>query len=273
MEKIYKGYIEPIKKPTDRIYGNNGTPLEILQPDLDWTLFLPQKDDVQSNASFDSDNCTGEAMIHAIEIYLKRKYGEDNHFSPRALGIEAGTYPPGNDPMTVADAERNKGLIKDSSLPFDDTVQTVEQYYSPKPLTASLLVEEQQWHGINDFQYEFVFTNEHTPEEKLARLKECLAMSPLPIAVHAWSQDEDGLYYRPQGMPDVHFTTLYKIDSDNSFWVDDSYFPFRKHLRADFGFNFALRIYDKRKQKLPIIKHKTFFSFFPAWFRQIKQCV
>ena len=260
MENKQFGFIMPVQKETDRVFGASVTPMDIF-PTSNWLQWLP-KVQLQAKNGIDSQNCTGYGTSNIVATYLRRKYTELNDFSERGIGILAGTRPPGNDPITVIQAWRDHGVIKEATLPFDDTVTFIEKYYSPSPLTASMLVEAQQWHADYDIQYDIVPTDRKS-------LKEALSHSPLGISVYAWAMDEKGLYYRPNNARDTHWVMCYNINDDGTLNLFDSYDKTRKVLRADFVPQFALRYYVTKKQKtLPIVKRKTFFGFLHNWFPQ-----
>src|SRR3990167_10011975 len=131
------GFLIPTFKPTDYILGAGKIPEEILQEDANWLQFLPLFE-IQKKGT-ETYNCTAYGSTSALEILFKRKYEEEKNYSDRALGIVAGTVPPGNDPNTVAQAIRDNGLINEELLPFSDDIISVEKYYSPKPLPDNLV--------------------------------------------------------------------------------------------------------------------------------------
>lgn len=61
-----------------------------------------------------------------------------------------------------------------------------------------------------------------TQQEKISRLKEGLLRGPVCISVTAWYQNEQGLYYSPQGLNNGHWCLCYKID-ETGIYVFDSY--------------------------------------------------
>ena len=51
-----------------------------------------------------------------------------------------------------------------------------------------------------------------------------LKYSPVGFSTYAWTKDENGLYYRPQGETDNHFVCVYGYEEGKYWKVFDSYF-------------------------------------------------
>ena len=188
-------------------------------------------------------NCTAFATNNAIEILAKRKYGNEPNYSDRCLGILAGTYPPGNDPHIVCEALRKNGVCFESELPFDEFIPTVDQYYSPSPLTKDLVKKAEKFLFDYDFKHEWVYRDKGLPlEEKQARLMEALMYSPLNVSVMAW-REKKGLYTKKKGEADTHWTTLFGYEKGKHWLVFDSYKPYVKKLAWDYDFGYAKRLY------------------------------
>src|SRR3990167_3110835 len=131
------GFIAPIFKDEDYLFGDANIPDEILCPDGDWRPWLPDIE-VQNVNKVETYNCTAFGTTNAIEIFLLKKYGIKFNFSDRGLGIMAGTKEGGNDPQTVAEALKHFGLFAEDILPFNDDIKTINDYYSPNPLPQNL---------------------------------------------------------------------------------------------------------------------------------------
>lgn len=237
-----KGFLPPYVEEEEYLFGKLKP--ETLQEDGQWDNFLPPFEPQKKNV--ETSNCTGFTTTSIIEMLLKRKYGEVKNFSDRALGIVAGTYPPGNTPSKVAEAARKKGLIEEPYLPFINDITNVDAYYSPNPLPAHLLRKMKQFLAVYDIGHEWVFTPFYKPEEKIFNLKETLKHSPVGVSVYAWF--EDGKYYdKPPGARDNHFTILYGYE-DKKYWkIFDSYKNEYKKLYWNYGFEFGKSFSIERK--------------------------
>jgi hypothetical protein len=231
--------------------ANTGIVGAALQEDGDWTPFCPENE--PQKKIIETFNCTAFGYTNRIEILWKRVFNIVRNFSERALGIAAGTRPPGNSPFTVAEAARKTGLVDDHLLPFDESIMTIEQYYSPSPLTLALLNVARAFLRLCVPQHDWVGTDR-------ASLREALKTSPIGITVTAWYRDADRLYYFPPGMKNNHDTTLVKINAAGTYVVYDSYpdenGSYFKTLRADCQFQLAMRYW-----LAPGIKDSTFNVF------------
>mgnify|MGYP001599222192 CR=1 FL=1 len=137
------------------------------------------------------------------------------NYSDRALGIMAGTKPPGNDPAKIAETIRKQGLVLEKYLPFSSDIQTVEEYYSPNPLPESIIQQGKSWLFWYDFKHEYVFDKDTLLEEKQKRLMEALKYSPLGISVFAWAENPDGTYTKLGN--DNHWCVCYGY-KENEYW-------------------------------------------------------
>lgn len=252
MEIKQYGFITPKYDEKDYVtFGATKIPEEILQPDGNWLAFVPLEE--QQKINIETYNCTGFGTTNTLEILHKRKFGTEINLSDRALGILANTWPPGNDPRTVAETLRKQGDVYESSLSFTPDINTLEKYYSPRPLTLDLLAECQRFLDTYDFGYEWVFRGEADHE----KLKQALKFSPLGVSVVAWRQEDDGLYFKDKGEQDTHWVTLIQFDEIKNAWlIFDSYPPYLKYLRTDYDFGYALRYWLAKKTKNEEIKNE-----------------
>lgn len=254
MKKEFKthvfGFIPPVIDEKHFILGAaRSLPKVVVRPDGQWDAFLP-KAEFQRNEYIDTHNCTAYGTENAIEILTRARFGIDLDFSERDLGIRAGTRPPGNDPQIVAEAMRLQGMIPDGMLPFESRISTIEEYYSyPDTKTAtncdtsaSLFLKKY------DIGHEWAFDPGDYPlEVQRAKMKECLTYSPLAIALYAWEIKSEGLYYRPEGAPDVHWCVIYGFYENGDWKCFDSYDYTEKRLDKDFGFTFVKRYHIEKK--------------------------
>jgi len=259
-EKIRVGFIEPTITEDNYVLGAKQVPEEVLQLDGQWLDYSVEKER-QEQHGLETYNCTGFATSSPVEIYIKRKYGVEVNLSDRALGILAGTYPPGNNPHIVAESLRKHGNVKEESLPFSDSLKNVDDYYSPNPLPKKLLQEAEQFLYKYDFLHEWVFNDKGLDiKEKQEKMKKALTLSPLGASVMAWRKRGD-LYVKDKGEPDTHWTTVVGYKEDEYWLVFDSYNPFLKKLAWDYDFGYVKRYWvgestkdQKDKQIAVIIK-------------------
>lgn len=253
-----RGYRQPTPDPESYIFGSGNVKGEILQPDGDWRDFLPANE-IQNINNVETFGCSGFGTSNAIEAYMKRKFGGDYNYSDRAIGIIAGTTEQGNDPQTVCEAIRNKGLIPEADLPFTDAIHSTEEFYSPKPLPKLLKDEGDGWLEAYSFQHDWVnkpgrLINHHV-------LAEALKYSPIAIAVNAWEMGSNDEYIRIGD--DNHWCVLVAFEGGNPI-VFDSYEERGselKKLSPDYDFYTAKRIFISRPGK------KKFFTTLISIFR------
>lgn len=245
-KKINYGFVEPVIEDSHFVLGGLlALPKNVIVPDGQWDKFLP-KYEAQYGEFFDTFNCTAYGTENAIEMFQKGKYGEDRNYSERMLGIVAGTKPPGNDPQVVSDAVRKFGLVDDVELPLE-RANTIDEYYSPKPLTKYLADKGVEWLKQFTFGHEWVFTGKLAIEEQQKKMVEALKYSPLGVAVFAWTENDRGLYIRTGN--DCHWCVIFGYAQGNYWKCFDSYDGGIKLLAWDFGFSWVKR-YDLQKKSI-----------------------
>src|SRR3990167_4359710 len=216
------GFNPPEITEEDYHFGGNKIQGQVLQGNgHGWLDFLPIFEP-QSRAGIETNGCTQYNTLNPIETLLKRQFGGDYNYSERGLGILAGTNPnSGNNPKTISDTIRHKGLILDSLLPFDDIIKTPEEYYQPNPLPENLIQEGERWVEQWDFGYEYVKTPFTKTNAEI--IIDALQYSPLGCSVVAWAKNENGLYEKPEGMNDNHWTGLFDYEYGAYWLIYDSY--------------------------------------------------
>lgn len=184
-------------KPEDYIFGGGKIPTEILQSDSDWTSYLPEKE-YQNLNNIEPYACVTFTVLNCVEILIKRQYGEDKNYSDRFLAAISGTKEGGNSPQIVCEFLRKIGVVPQDLWPFDSSINTFEKFYSPIPPKLYELAKEfnEEW----DFRHEYVPTNKES-------ISAAIQSSPLLVSVPAWNE-RNGKYYRPDGVPDNHATTM-----------------------------------------------------------------
>lgn len=209
------GFILESPVKSDFVFGASnelgGTPLV---PDANWFGWLPDEE-VQNLNGIEPYACVSFTILNCVEILERQEYGATNNWSDRWLATITGTKAlKGNSPRTVAEALRKKGCVPEKDLPFDITIDTYDKFYAQ--IKQSLYTLALAFPAEYDFGYEFIPPN-------ATALMDALKYSPVAFSVYAWVKDENGLYYRPQGMTDNHLTTCYGYLEGKYWRVFDSY--------------------------------------------------
>ena len=168
--------------------------------------------------------CVSFTTLSIVEILERKLYGATSNWSDRFLSAISGTKEKrGNTPSNVGDFLRKQGVVPEKDYPFDETKNTYEKFYDPVPNNLKTLAIA--------FTAEYSFGYEHVPSNYDA-IMEALKYSPVGFSAYAWTKDSDGLYSRPQGMTDNHFTICYGYVRNNYWLIWDSYTeegaPFKK---------------------------------------------
>lgn len=232
------GYIQDIIEPNHYLGGKLAP--EILQPTGQWDAYLPAYEH-QARNGVETSACTLFGTLNALEMIHKRKYGKEPNYCERYGSQVCGITKEGGSPHGVIETIRMyAGTIKESELPFSKDIDSWEEYNSGVTLMHRL--KGLRWLMDYEVGHEWVLTGDGDTE---TLLKGALRMSPLGIAVQAWTE-VDGIFVRNGA--DTHWCTLvgYK---DKEYWtVFDSYDGGLKKLAWDFGFYRAKR-YTLNKRK------------------------
>ncbi len=239
-EKNY-GFLEPVVKEKDYLFGDAQLPFDELQKDGDWTDYLPTEESQFSNEKlFETNTCTIFGTNNCLETLERRKYGGNPDYSDRELAIASGMdwRQGGADPNVIIETARTKGLTGQEVLPnFDDSVKTTDDFFKPKPLPQTIIDKAKSWLDIFQVGHDWVAKGNLV---STGVLREALKHSPLGVAVFSWAND--GTYYfRPDGEKDGHWVLLYKVNDNGTFEIFDSYAPYKKTLRSDFRFYWVKR--------------------------------
>jgi hypothetical protein len=238
------GFQPDVIVPEDYVFGAmTKIPDEILQPDGQWDSHLPIKE-VQFKNGFESMNCTNYGTNNCYETIEKRKYGGEPDYSERYTGVNSGTTQSGNSPQKAAEAVRDKGMIREDLLPFDDTIDSYSEYFFPKPMTSELLIQGKNWLDKYNVMHEWIDNINSTT------LKESLKRSPVGISVWAWSYEPStGYYVNPGNVTPNHWVELYGYE-DGKYWkIFDHYEKDHKKLCWNYPFQFAKKYYLERKHE------------------------
>lgn len=241
-----------------------GSKLSLAQETVDsrgsWIKYLP-KDEIQAKNGIETNSCVSFGILNAIEILMKAKFGSAMNYSDRYLAIASETKQNGNTITKVCETLRKiSGCVEEELLPFDENITTYEQFFSPIPLNKKYYDKGREWLNRYDFGHEWVNTDKNS-------LCEGLTYSPLGVSVLAWAENEEGLYFKPQGAPNNHFTLL--VDYEwNKHWVVYDTYPgsdgkFIKYL--DWNYEFG----NTKRFSIDIINKKNCFNLINDYFWSI----
>lgn len=237
--------IETREEGAEHYLGSSKLEGGVINPLGDWGKYLPVGE-LQNKGKFEPNACISFAINNAKETLYKFLTGKDNDSSDRALAIGSDTNPNrGSDPHSVAEYARTKlGFVPEEALPFDESIQTLEQFYSPKPLPQSIIDTGNKFFNEYEFRHKWVWTGNLTPNEKRILLQEALTKGTVCVSVSAWFKNEKGIYYKPEGTTDGHWVQLVSAHSLNNYLIFDSYAetdqtPYLKELDPLYDFQIA----------------------------------
>lgn len=223
MDKKY-GLLFDRPSPEHYVFGASSLPFEILQSDCDWQPYLPDKE-YQSKFGKESYACVIFSLLNCIEILIKRKYNITRNYSDAFLAELAHTRKnSGSSPQEVCELLRKMGVPKESDFPFDNWLENNAQ------------ITEAFYKTALEFLDEFTFGHEFVPSKHEA-ITLALTSSPLMVSVYAWEKNGKGLYYRPDGMSDVHATTLVYQRIDEFRRLFDTYPDSNGEALKDYDWN------------------------------------
>lgn len=224
---------EPIAIGKDYIFGGYGAlGGEVLQANGQWFSYVPQGES-QLNFGFDPQGCVSWGTLNALEILLKRQYGEVVNFADRFLTVASETTLGGNSPQKVGETLRKQGVVREEAWPITEDLKTWDAFYAPIDYRTYTLALE--FVGKYGFKHEYVSLSS-------GALKTALQYSPLGVAVSAWQKGQDGLYISP--FPSNHWVVLVGYREGEYWLVYDSYSEdgeYIKKLAWDYNFGAAKR--------------------------------
>lgn len=193
---------------------------EIL-PSGDWSVFCPLPE-YQSRPTFDTQACARFGTLNALEMLFSFVLKEDKQFSDRFLSIVAGASRNGDSPQNVIEAARKIGLIDEADLPFDSSIDNLDKFYSPNPMSGNLLYRAKEFLKQYSIGHEWVYPVGHdqTIDEQNAMIATALKRSPVGASVSAWHDDGNGGY--DQQWVENHWCVI--IADLGDYWkIYDSY--------------------------------------------------
>lgn len=243
------GFKPDVIKPEDYVFGAS-SPIATppINPGGQWDAYLPAIERQNING-VETYNCTGFGTLNCIEVLIKKQFdfNSDINYADRAVGIAAGTREGGNSPHVVAETIRKVAcMVPEKNLPFSEAITSIEQYYSPDPLSETLVRIGTDWLNKFIFRHEWVFSTgdfeNETIAQKQQKMRAALEHSPLGVSVYAWpDQDEQGIYRKEKGMTDNHWVMCYGYVEGQYWKIYDHYDNEHKKLAWDYDFAFAKR--------------------------------
>lgn len=231
-------------------FGGVGTlPRVVLQPDRDWTQYLP-KYERQFGDGWDSFGCTVYGSLNMIEILMarmlwaKQEVSEEFNFSERFNYILANVTPPGADPHYVLESIRENGVIKNALLPMTNTY---EEFVTPKPMTENFIEEGLKFPFEVKHEYVWKYGDQPSKESRARMIREALQYSPLGVTVTAWFL-ENGVYIDNR-QPNSHWCVLF-AESPQGWLIFDSYDQTIKILSFDHNIRMCKRMHLEPSNRL-----------------------
>jgi hypothetical protein len=250
--------------PNHYFLGGKFLGTTVINPNGDWTNFVPYPK-YQSRPSFDTDACTIFGTNNVIETLISFIFHEDKILSNRFLAIVSGASRTGNSPQVVAETLRNIGNIDDIELPFDSAILTEDMFYSPNPMTQSLLGKAKDFLKKYSIGHEWVYPigTVQTIDIQNNLISQALKISPVGASVSAWHSDGQGGY--DQTWPENHWIMIVK-DLGIYWYCYDSYDKCFKKYSKKSNITMA-KIY--MVQKLIVEDSTTIFIKFWNWVKNL----
>lgn len=235
--------------PEDYVLGASSLPAEILQPNGDWTDYLPIFE-AQKRDGVETMSCATFATLNALEAILARKYSVIANKSDKYNAIRSGTTQSGNSPHRVIESIRKTaGTIPEAMLPFGNP-KTWEEYHDLNQIDERMAEEGKRWLKQYGVFHEWVF-NGGDPESKSIAIFEALRYSPIGVSVYAWNNPDDHGYYTKQpGQVDNHWVLAFNAEYGKYIEVYDQYDQRVKRVAWGTDFMMAKRYYIEKKPEV-----------------------
>lgn len=209
-----------------------------------WGKFKPAVE-IQRKNGVETMNCSNYGTHNALETLAAFSGFEDfpKNCSERYSGVGTGTTRSGNTPHTVAEIIRNEiGVIPEAELPFDESINSWDEYYSPKPMAPELLARGKKTLARFEIGHDWVFVD-GALADKQEKLGVALERGTVALSVYAWmsAEGEDGntYYIKRPGTPDNHWVQLLDFKEGAWWLVYDHYDKAEKYLAWEYDFCFA----------------------------------
>ena len=128
----------------------------VVNPTGDWISFRPTEES-QQRRNVDVFSCATFGTLNAIETLEYKLTGIRKNYSDRAIAILSGTTKAGNDPHKVAETIRKYGLVDEDIFPWDESIQTWEEYMTISDTKRNEIIREgKKWLAKRDFGKEWL---------------------------------------------------------------------------------------------------------------------
>lgn len=237
-----------------------------------WGRYLPSGEK-QARGNLETMACTIYHSLDAWETLAQFLGFSDfpKNCSERFSAIIAEISSTGGSPQRSCEAIRRFGVIREDDLPFDATIQTWADYYSPNPMTQKLLDLGKQMLSKFVFGHEYIFNGPMPLAQKQANLIAALERGTVCVSMYAWRQ-RGSRYYKLPNDRDQHWIQLVDFKEGEYWIIRDSYTPFDKRIEWDTDFESAkLYFLDRRTDVMnPLQKMlASFTDFFQRSYTQI----
>ena len=258
--KEHTGFLPPKKVETKEegakhVLGASTVPGRVINPSGDWTPYSPEGER-QRREGTETNACTVFNSLNRFEMLLYKANGVRVNYSDRYvanLAVMKGILDP-NRGANVHDIleliRKVSGLLDEGRLPWDKNYYTVDQ-----SLMAELMLEGPAWYKDWQFKHAWLWTDPNLPPSRKRELiKDALTKGTVGVSVYAWVQN--GLYYKPVGAQDGHWTGIDKVE-DTHYVCGDSYEPFIKKLDPLFDFEWG-KIYYVTPRPYTFLKNLSY---------------
>jgi len=219
----------------------------VINPKGDWSPHKPVRE-LQNKNGLETMNCSNYGTYNALEtLGIFHDFVDfPRNFAERYSGVLTETTPEGNAPHKVIELIRTEiGGVDEGILPFDESIDTWEKYYSPKPMLQAYLNIGKKLITKFEIGHDWVFIMQGSPEEKATKLEYALQRGTVCVSVLAW-KSRDGIFFKARGESDNHWVQLLRRNPDGTWRVYDHYDQVEKDLAADYDFGFAKVYYLRR---------------------------
>lgn len=247
--KTHTGFLAPEKIETleegaQHTLGSAGLPGAVVNPTGDWLPYAFDRE-AQSQDGVESSACTVHNSLNQIENAIFKATGIKTEYSKRYVAnvaFQRGILNPrsGANVHDILELIRTTtGLLAEGRLPWNDDYYSVDQ-----SLIAQLLLEGPAWYKDWELKHGWLWTGNPTPEQKRAIIQDALTKGVVGCSVYAWLEGPiDGVYIKPQGSQDGHWTGIVQAQGNDPYVCQDSYDPYIKKLDPLFNFSFGKIIY------------------------------
>lgn len=245
---IHQGFkppekIETKKEGVKHVLGSSVLPGRVIEGLGDWRKYVTELD-VQSRDGVETFACTVFNSLKRLELLVYKKTGLKVNYSDRYIAniaVMKGILDPkaGADVHQILELIRTTtGLLSEDRLPWDNNYYTVEQ-----SLLAELLLEGPAWYKDWTFMHGWLWVSNLSPTEKRRIIEDALTKGTVGVSVYAWVKNGAGLYYKPEGVRDGHWTGIDAAPRGEPYYCGDSYEPTAKELDPLFDFGFGKIFY------------------------------